>query len=102
MLIIDIRAEKGINLLRCISSSNSKKAMLNKITIFIESLIWKVLKNFISIREIRYPIIIPVRIAKGTCKRAVAEKFPPFSKFKKDVKSTITKTSSTEAPAITS
>ena len=47
-------------------------------------------------------MIIPVKIAKGTCKRAVAEKFPPFSKFKKDVKSTITKTSSTEAPAITS
>ena len=58
------------------------------------------MKNFTIIYPITIPVIIPITIEIGTFINFITDNPPPFSKPKKEVNNTITKTSSTEAPAI--
>ena len=70
-------------------------------TTFTESRIWNRAKNFASTKPMSRPKAAPSTIDTGTPARAAGEKDPPWAMPVKEVKRTMTNTSSTEAPAST-
>lgn len=100
ILIIAISPEIGTIPLRLFSNVTSRNDILKIIITLIESLICTFLKKNPRSIPIKIPSPMPKIIEIGTCIRLIGEKLSPCASPVKDVKSTITNTSSTEAPAI--
>lgn len=91
------RPEKGTGITS--SRATSRKATERRSTTFTESRMWSFSKNFASRKPTARPKTAPRTMDTGTPARADTEKEPPWAMEVKEVKRTMTNTSSTEAPA---
>ena len=91
------RPEKGTGITS--SRATSRKATERRSTTFTESRMWSFSKNFASRKPTTRPKTAPRTMDTGTPARADTEKEPPCAMEVKEVKRTMTNTSSTEAPA---